>query len=49
MIYLPCLAATMVFTREAGGWKYLVYLFVFTTATAWILSFITYNVVSLLV
>ncbi len=26
MIYLPCLAASMVFTREAGGWKYLVYL-----------------------
>jgi ferrous iron transport protein B len=22
MIYLPCLAASMVFTREAGGWKY---------------------------
>ncbi|RYA24744.1 ferrous iron transport protein B [Malaciobacter halophilus] len=48
MIYLPCLAATMVFAREAGGWKYLGYLFVFTTGTAWVLSFITYNVVSLL-
>jgi len=44
MIYLPCLAASMVFAKEAGGYKYLVYLFVFTTVTAWILSFVTYRV-----
>ena len=44
MIYLPCLAASMVFTKEAGGWKYLGYLFVFTTTTAWIMSFIAYNI-----
>lgn len=44
MIYLPCLAASMVFTKEAGGWRYLGYLFVFTTSTAWILSFIAYNI-----
>ena len=43
MIYLPCLAASMVFTKEAGGWKYLGYLFTFTTVTAWIVSFIVYN------
>lgn len=43
MIYLPCLAASMVFAREAGGWKYLVYLFVMTTASAWILSFLAYQ------
>ena len=44
MIYLPCLAASMVFTKEAGGWKYLGYLFIFTTTTAWIMSFIAYNI-----
>jgi len=49
MIYLPCLAASMVFAREAGGWKYLVYLFLFTTSTAWVLSFITYNIVKIIV
>ncbi|WP_044417559.1 ferrous iron transport protein B [Halarcobacter anaerophilus] len=49
MIYLPCLAASMVFTKEAGGWKYLVYLFIFTTATAWVFSFFTYTVTKLLV
>jgi ferrous iron transport protein B len=44
MIYLPCLAASLVFMREAGGWKYLAYLFVFTTTAAWSLSFIAYRV-----
>ena len=44
MIYLPCLAASMVFAKEAGGYKYLAYLFVFTTLTAWVLSFVTYRV-----
>jgi len=43
MIYLPCLAASMVFMREAGGGRYLAYLFVFTTVTAWSLSFIAYR------
>ena len=49
MIYLPCLAASMVFAKEAGGWKYLGYLFVFTTTTAWVLSFIAYNVIKLII
>ena len=48
MIYLPCLAASMVFAKEAGGWKYLVYLFFMTTASAWILSFIAYRITLLL-
>jgi len=47
MIYLPCLAASMVFVKEAGGWKYLGYLFVFTTSSAWIASFIVYNIVKI--
>jgi ferrous iron transport protein B len=46
MIYLPCLAASMVFTKEAGGWRYLGYLFIMTTTTAWILSFMAYHMTS---
>ena len=46
MIYLPCLAATAVFAKEAGERKYTVYLVIFTFATAWLLAFATYNVVS---
>lgn len=49
MLYLPCLAASMVFAREAGGWKYLLYLFLSTTATAWIMSFIAYRVTLLII
>ena len=49
MIYLPCLAASMVFVREAGNWKYLGYLFIFTTVTAWVLSFISYNLAKYLI
>lgn len=43
MTYLPCLAATVVFTREAGGIKYTVYLFILTTLVAYILAFIGYH------
>jgi len=49
MIYLPCLAASMVFMREAGSWKYLAYLFVFTTVTAWCLSFLAFNAAKALI
>ncbi len=49
MIYLPCFAASAVFAREAGGWKYLVYLFVMTTASAWILSFLAYRVTLMII
>ena len=43
MTYLPCLAASVVFTREAGGMKYFGYLFVFTTLVAYSLAFVTYQ------
>jgi len=43
MTYLPCLAATIVFAREAGGWKYAGYLFVGTSIIAYILAFIGYH------
>ena len=49
MIYLPCLAASMVFMREAGGWKYLGYLFVFTTITAWVFSFMAFHITRMLI
>ena len=44
MIYLPCLAASVVFTKEAGGIKYFFYLFVLTTVVAYVLAFIAYRV-----
>lgn len=35
MFYNPCLAATVVFGKEAGGKKYILYLFLLTTAVAY--------------
>ena len=49
MIYLPCLAASIVFTREAGHIKYFFYLFIFTSITAYVMAFIAYNVTKMLV
>ncbi|MFA5233093.1 MAG: ferrous iron transport protein B [Sulfurimonas sp.] len=43
MIYLPCLAASVVFTREAGGIKYFFYLLAFTSIAAYSLAFFAYR------
>jgi ferrous iron transport protein B len=48
MVYLPCLAASIVFTREAGGIKYFFYLLAFTSIVAYSLAFIAYNVTLML-
>ena len=48
MIYLPCLAASIVFTREAGGIKYFFYLLAFTSVTAYVLAFFAYNIAKLI-
>lgn len=48
MIYLPCLAASVVFTREAGGIKYFFYLLAFTSIAAYSLAFIAFNLTSML-
>ncbi|WP_121021646.1 ferrous iron transport protein B [Helicobacter vulpis] len=42
MFYIPCFAATITFGREAGGIKFVLYLFVFTTAVAYAFSCIAY-------
>lgn len=44
MIYLPCLAASVVFTKEAGGIKYFFYLFMLTTVVAYVLAFFAYRI-----
>lgn len=49
MIYLPCLAASVVFAKEAGSWKYLGYLFVMTTTLAWVLGFIAFHITTALI
>jgi len=48
MVYLPCLAASIVFTREAGGIRYFFYLFAFTSLVAYLLAFLAYNITKII-
>ena len=48
MFYLPCFAATIVFTKEAGKNIYSLYLFIFTTAVSYVLAFIGYEIAKLI-
>lgn len=42
MFYNPCFAATIVFGKEAGGMKYIFYLFVFTSLVAYLFALLGY-------
>jgi ferrous iron transport protein B len=44
LLYIPCFAATIVFHRESGKWKWTLFYAFYTTSVAWIMAFITYNV-----
>ena len=43
MVYMPCFAASIVFVKESGKKVYLFYLILFTTFSAYLLSFISYH------
>jgi ferrous iron transport protein B len=43
LLYIPCFVATVVFHKEAGSWKWTGFLVLFTTALAWLVSFIVYQ------
>ena len=40
LIYVPCIAVLGVLKREAGGWKWVALMVVYTTGLAWIVSFL---------
>jgi len=44
LIYVPCVAATAIFHKEAGKLKYTAFYFGFTMTLAWLLSFLVYQV-----
>ncbi|MFP4486594.1 MAG: ferrous iron transport protein B [Campylobacterales bacterium] len=46
MFYNPCLAATVVFGKEAGEVKYIYYNFIFTTIVAYIFALLAYVIFS---
>lgn len=44
MFYIPCFAATIVFGKEAGGNRFVIYLFVFTSMVAYAFSLVSFYV-----
>lgn len=47
MFYNPCFAASIVFGKEAGGKRYIIYLFLFTSAVSYIFAFMGYTLAHL--
>ncbi|MBC8321193.1 MAG: ferrous iron transport protein B [Bacteroidetes bacterium] len=48
LIYFPCIAVVAAIKNESGNWKWALFLTIYTTALAYFVSFITYQVGSFL-
>lgn len=48
LIYMPCVAVIATVKKESGHWKWALFLIVYTTALAWLVSFTVYQTVSLI-
>jgi len=44
LIYMPCVAVVATVKKESGNWKWALFLISYTTALAWMLSFIVYQI-----
>jgi ferrous iron transport protein B len=49
LIYFPCIAVIAAIKKESGSWKWAAFTVVYTTALAWIASFLVYNIGSIFV
>jgi len=43
LLYVPCIAATTVFFKESGSWKWTQFYIFYTIFVAWVVSFIIYR------
>lgn len=48
LIYMPCVAVVATVKKESGHWKWALFLIVYTTVLAWVLSFSVYQIGMLL-
>ena len=48
LLYFPCIGVFSTVARESGSWRWAVFMAVYTTAVAWIVSFIVFQVGTLL-
>lgn len=44
LFYFPCIATVTAIKNESGGWKWALFAAFYTTAFAWIASFLTYHI-----
>jgi len=49
LIYMPCVAVMATVRRESGHWKWPLFLMVYTTSLAWLVSFVTFQLGSLFI
>ncbi len=49
LIYFPCLAVIAAIKRESGSWRWALFTMFYTTALAWVVSFVIYNVGSIFI
>ena len=47
LIYFPCIATIAAIRQESGSWKWATFAALYTTALAWIVSFVVYQIGSL--
>ncbi len=48
LLYFPCIGVFSTVARESGSWKWAIFMAFYTTAVAWIVSFIVYQAGSLI-
>ena len=49
LLYFPCLATIVAIRHESGSWRWAIFAAIYTTALAWIVSVVVYQVGSLLI
>ena len=49
LLYFPCVATVVAVRNETGSWKWALFMALYTTATAWIISALAYQIGSLFV
>jgi ferrous iron transport protein B len=47
LIYFPCIGVIAAIKRESGSWKWAAFTVIYTTAAAWVIAFITFQIGSL--
>ena len=48
LVYFPCVGVVAAIKKESGNWKWAAFTVIYTTTLAWLLSFITYQIGSML-